>query len=207
MKYVVLLVLLWLVVLGCGNTTGPAEEVHAWESFDWILVADMLSDYYEISYATHGDSIFVVLVQKADTSSYFTSNLPDIISLDILYPNDPEPYQIDGIRALTATGLLLTDDWYAYDDPFGLGNDPKESIPFQPDTSLGGSNDVRGVFLGQVNNDSTVVFRRALRTVDIQHDAVLLHDSTYSARIYLQWGECMEPGYNYWETEIFQITI
>lgn len=130
--------------------------------------------------------------------------MPDIVSFDILYPSTPDPYQRDGIRALTSTGLLITDDWYAYYDPYGLSRD---SIDYQRDIPLGGLNDVTGVFLGELNGDSTVVYRRALRTPDIEHDESLITDSSYTVFLYLQWGEYMQPDYSFWQSENFQIII
>ncbi len=67
---------------------------------------------------------------------------------------------MDGNLAMTFSGSLTTDDRYEYYYPYGFSDrELGESIPYQPDTALGGVNDVHAVFFGEFNGDSTLVYR------------------------------------------------
>jgi len=210
MKCFNLISILLLLVLGCGNnSTSPVQESYAWEEFSWIPIESELSQCCQVSYAVHNDSIYVMGVQVADTSSYYRSNMPDIVSFDTLVNGEyAESYRRDGTRALTTNGSISTDDWYEYYYPYGLGKESLEqSIPNQPDTSLGGTNDVSGIFLGELNGDSTVVFRKAMVTGDTEYDIPVLTDSTYGVCVYLQWGFPGDPHYRAEEGQVNPVTF
>jgi hypothetical protein len=193
----VIVCLATLLVIGCGNSTGPAEESYSWEQYEWTPVDRYNSDACQISYTIRNDSIYIIGVQEADTSHYCRCNMPDIVSFEVLLDGQyPDSYHRDGTMALTAAGSLQTDDWYEYYYPYGLGKESLEqSIPNQPDTSLAGVNDVVGVFWGELNGDSTVVFRKSLVTNDLDVDIPLEIGETYGVCIYLQWNSPGDPNY------------
>lgn len=194
---------LLLVLLGCGTgSTGPVQESYPWEDFAWVQFEGRPGMYCRVSWAIQSDSLYLMGVQSADTSGYYSSNMPDIVGVDIyLEAGYYNTYYRDGIRAVTTSGSPVTDDWYEYYYPYGR-NQLEQSIPYQPDIQLGGSNDVIGVYQGVLNGDTTVVFRKALTTGDPGYDIPIQTGSVYGAAIYLQWGEPGEPGYCVEEGEI-----
>ena len=134
MKYFLPMLCFAILIIGCGDTTGPEQESYPWQDYQWIPVEGQFSRNCQVSYAVHGDSIYIIGVQEADTSHYCTWNMPDIVSFEILLEGEyPDIYTRDGTRALTSGGSLSTDDWYEYYYPYGLA---KESKVFQTNRML-----------------------------------------------------------------------
>ena len=194
-----------LMALACGGTTGPVAQQQFWEDYQWIPVQMSYQGYIDVSYAIEGDSVYFLAAQNPDTSSYFKCHFPDVVSIDILNCQSMYPFfesrVLDGNRAVTLSGILETDDWYEYWYPFGLDDGGRqESIPLQPDDSLGGSNHVRGVFYGLHDGDSTVVFRKPLHSRD-NWDMDLVSDSTYYGTLLLIWGQPGDEQYYVFQWE------
>ncbi|GEM_PF-3254515 len=175
----------------CSNPTTPSETPHEWEDYEWVPCADFFTYPCSVLCSVSGDSLYIMVTQKADTTDWFRCQMPDLVSFNLisdgLYGMD---FYVDGNKAMTVSGSLLTDDWYEYYYPYGLSDCMLgEPIPYQPDTALGGVNNVHAVFFGELNGDSTLVYRKAFSTGDSQWDLTLAHDSTFQVMVYLQWGE------------------
>jgi len=177
----------------CSNPTTPSENTHEWEDYEWVPCADLFSDPCSVLCSVSGDSLYIMVTQVADTTEWYRCQMPDLVTFNV-YSGEHfgEDYYVDGNRAMTVSGSLLTDDFFEYYSPYGLSDGRLgESIPYQPDTALGGVNNVHAVFFGEVDGDSTLVYRKAFSTGDSQWDLTLAHDSTFQVMVYLQWGE---PG-------------
>ena len=209
MRKIGILVFTTLLAQGCGSTTGPAAETHFWNEFDWISYVGYHTNFVNVSYAVNNDSLYIMVSQTADTSYYVKCNMPDVVSFDVLYFDYTFSYHRDANRAISSSGVLQTADWYEYYYPYGLGKvTTAESIPLQPDDSLGGINNVEGVYFGVWNGDSTIVYRKPFQTNDSEWDITLEHDSTFSSEIILIWGEIGEPDwYIYNGEEIIPIIL
>lgn len=179
-----------LFAAGCGTPASPSGNTREWENYEWFQITNLPVNVFSVLYSVNGDSLYMMVKQVADTTG---CRMPDLVSFDVYTKGSFEQdYHRDGNRALMVSGAPETDDWYEYFYPYGLGDGTTaESIPFQPDTALGRSNDVHAVFFGEVAGDSVLVFRKAFCTGDPQCDATLVHDSTYEVGVLLQWGE---PG-------------
>jgi len=182
-----------LLAASCSSPTTPSENPHEWEDYEWVPCADLYTDPCSVLCSVSGDSLYIMVTQEADTTDWFRCNMPDLVEFSVisegLYGED---YYVDGNLAMTFPGSLTTDDWYEYYYPYGFSDSELgESIPYQPDTALGGVNDVHAVFFGEFNGDSTLVYRKAFFTGDSRWDLTLAHDSTFLVMVYLQWGE---PG-------------
>ena len=132
-----------------------------------------------------------MVTQVADTTDWYRCRMPDLVIFNVFSDKFfGEDYLVDGNHAMIVSGSLVTDDFYEYYSPYGLSDGRLgESIPYQPDTALGGVNDVHAVFFGEVDGDSTLVYRKAFSTGDSAWDLTLAHDSTFQVMVYLQWGE------------------
>ncbi len=180
MKAYVSIGIVLVCVIACDSGTSPEQISYFWEDLNWVSIEGFSAQYCDVFFAVQNDSLYVMGVQVADTSDYYKCNFPDLVSINIYDEIDFEEYTIDGNTAHTADSELSTDDWFG-----------SENTNFQTDASLGGTNDVIGIFLGEVNGDSTVVFRKATVTGDFEYDTRLLSDSTFGLEAYLQWGD---PG-------------
>ena len=209
MRKIGILVFTILLAQGCGSTTGPTSEIHFWNDFDWIPHVGNHTNYVNVSYTVNNDSLYIIVSQTADTSHFTTSNMPDVVSFDVLYFDYTDSYHRDANRAISSSGVLQTDDWYEYYYPYGLGKVATgEPIPLQPDDSLGGVNNVEGVYFGVWNGDSTIVYRKPFQTNDSEWDITLEHDSTFSSQMILIWGEIGDPDwFVVYSDEIIPITF
>lgn len=192
----------------CGDSTGPVPEHHYWEDLSWKHVDEYFAGLVEISYAVSGDSIYFMASSPRESSSRWSSGMPDVVSLDVLYYDYPESYVLDASRMIKYSGQLETDDWYEYWYPYGKGDAPlQQSIPLQPDDSLGGTNNVDGVFWGVHEGDSTMVCRKLLNTRDTW-DIRLVTDSTFFCTLTLIWGQPGDSVYIYEdEWPIFELEL
>ncbi|OPL18442.1 MAG: hypothetical protein AVO35_03685 [Candidatus Aegiribacteria sp. MLS_C] len=192
----------------CGDSTGPVPEHHYWEDLSWNLVDEWFAGILEISYAVSGDSIYFMAVQPRELPGRWTEDMPDVVSLDVIYNDHPESHVLDASRMITYTGQLETDDWYEYWYPYGKGDVPlQQSIPLQPDDSLGGTNNVDAVFWGIHEGDSTMVCRKPLNTRDTW-DLRLVTDSTFFCTLTLIWGQPGDSVYFYEdEWPVFELEL
>jgi hypothetical protein len=182
-----------LLAASCSNPTTPSETPHEWEDFEWVPCAEFFTVPCSVFCSVSGDSLYIMVKQEADTTKWCSCRMPDQITFNVFSERFlGEDYHVDGNRAMIVSGSLVTDDFYEYYSPYGLYDGQSgESIPYQPDTALGGVNDVHAVFFGEADGDSTLVYRKAFSTGDSQFDMTLAHDSTFQVMVNLQWGE---PG-------------
>ncbi|MFO7626374.1 MAG: hypothetical protein R6V62_03850 [Candidatus Fermentibacteraceae bacterium] len=177
----------------CSNPTNPSNDPNEWESYEWVPCTNFFTYPCSVLCSVSGDSLYIMVTQEADTTNWYSCRMPDQVTFNVfsdgLYGED---YHVDGNRAMIVSGSLVTNDWYEYHYPYGLCDGKLgEPIPYQLDTALGGVNNVQAVFFGEVDGDSTLVYRKAFFTGDSQWDLTLVHDSTFQVSVYLQWGE---PG-------------